>query len=466
MLCSVVYDIIIWRKGIGGFLLGRLFGTDGIRGVANRDLTPELAFKIGRITAGLLGREHGKPLFMIGRDTRLSGSMLEGSLTAGITSAGGEVRLLGVVSTPAVAYLTRQLNASAGVVISASHNPIEDNGLKIFDRGGFKLPDTLEEEIEKIYFNSTDDLPRPEGSLLGQAYIDKEALDLYMNHLKGCAVSLEGLSLVADCAHGAVCRVAGELFQQLGAKVRMLHDAPDGSLINVNCGATDTTDLQKAVVDYGASIGLAFDGDADRLIAVDEKGTIVDGDAVMAICAIDMIKNGLLKQNTLVATVMSNGGLDILAEKHGMKVIRTTVGDRYVLEKMVEGGYNLGGEQSGHIIFSDHATTGDGLLTALQLLRVVRQEGRPLSDLASHLERLPQVLVNQKVATKEGWSDNPKISSAIDEIKHKLGRHGRILVRPSGTEPKIRVMLEAPLPEDVLDEYAQSLAELIAKEQA
>lgn len=446
--------------------MGKLFGTDGIRGVANRDLTPELAFKIGRITAWMMGRDHHKPLFVIGRDTRLSGPMLEGALTAGITSAGGEVRLLGVVSTPAVAYVTKKLQASAGIVISASHNPIEDNGLKIFDSRGFKLPDAVEEQIESQFFNALDDLPRPEGPYLGQAYIDGEALETYLQHLQGSAVSLKGLKLVADCAHGAVCRIVEGILQQLGASVKMLHDIPDGNLINVNCGATDTTDLQKAVVDEGASLGLAFDGDADRLIAVDETGAIVDGDAVMAICAMDMHKKGLLEKHTLVATVMSNGGLDILAEKNGIKIIRTAVGDRYVLEKMIEGGFNLGGEQSGHVIFSDYATTGDGLLTALQLLKVVQQEGRSLSELASQLERLPQVLVNQKVGRKEGWSENPRISAAIDEVKQNLGSYGRVLVRPSGTEPKIRVMLEAPLPEDKLEAYARSLADIIAREQA
>lgn len=450
----------------GGYLLGKLFGTDGIRGVANRDLTPELAFKIGRITAWLLGREHENPLFVIGRDTRLSGSMLEGSLTAGITSAGGEVRLLGVASTPAVAYLTRQIGASAGVVISASHNPIEDNGLKIFDSRGFKLPDAVEDEIEKIYFNDADSLPRPEGISLGQASLDSEALGLYLAYLQGSSVTLDGLKLVADCAHGALCRVAGELLQNLGAKVVMLHDDPDGTLINVNCGATDTADLQKAVVDNGASVGLAFDGDADRLIAVDERGQVVDGDAIMAICGISMEEKGLLNNSTMVATVMSNGGLDILAEKRGIRIIRTAVGDRYVLEKMIEGGYNLGGEQSGHVIFSDYATTGDGMLTALKLLNVIREKERPLSDLSSVLERLPQVLVNQKVGTKEGWAENLKISAAIEEVKSKLGRHGRVLVRPSGTEPKIRVMLEAPLAEDKLEIYAQKVAEVIAEEQA
>lgn len=446
--------------------MGKLFGTDGIRGVANRDLTPEMAFRIGRIAAWMLGREHTNPVFLIGRDTRLSGSMLEGSLTAGITSAGGQVRLLGVVSTPAVAYLTRELNASAGVVISASHNPIEDNGLKIFDGRGFKLPDALEEQIENYYFQESDSLPRPEGPLLGQAIFNEEGIDKYLNHLKDSAVSLKGLSLVADCAHGAVCRVAGVLLQSLGATVKVLHDDPDGNRVNVNCGATDTTDLQREVVNSRAALGLAFDGDADRLIAVDEKGEIVNGDAMMAICAINMANKGLLKNSTLVTTVMSNGGLDILVEKHGLKVIRTAVGDRYVLEKMIEGGFNLGGEQSGHIIFSDYATTGDGLLTALQLLKVIQEEQKPLSELASHLEQLPQVLVNQKVATKHGWAENLKICTAIDQVKQKLGHHGRILVRPSGTEPKIRVMIEAPLPEEKLEEYAHYIAEVIAREQS
>jgi len=446
--------------------LEKLFGTDGIRGVANRDLTPELAHRIGRITAWMLGRENENPLFVIGRDTRLSGTMLEGSLAAGINSIGGDVRLLGIVSTPAVAYLTKSLNAAAGVVISASHNPIEDNGLKIFYRTGFKLPDALEEEIEKHYHNDKDELPRPEGSALGQAFHDGDAVDKYLEYLKSNSSSLEGLHLVVDCAHGAACRVSGELLQELGAAVKMIHDDPDGSRINVDCGATDTADLQRDVVAAGATLGLAFDGDADRLIAVDEKGNMVDGDAIMAICAVDLAEKNQLKQKTLVATVMSNGGLDILAEKHGLKVIRTRVGDRYVLEKMVEGGFNLGGEQSGHIIFSDHATTGDGLLTALKLLKVIQEKQQPLSELASHLERLPQVLVNQKVTTKEGWSENRRIKEAIAKIEQELGKRGRILVRPSGTEAKIRVMLEASLPEDTLKEYAQSLAEIIAKEQS
>ncbi len=444
----------------------KLFGTDGIRGVANRDLTPELAYRIGRITAWMLGQNNENQLFVIGRDTRLSGTMLEGALTAGINSVGGEVRQLGVISTPAVAYLTKSLEASAGIMISASHNPIEDNGLKIFSNSGFKLPDSQEVEIEKYYWQKNDNLPRPEGFALGQAFYDGQAVQEYFDHLKTNSASLEGLKLVIDCAHGAASRVAGELLQQLGAEVITIHNEPDGSRINVACGATDTADLQQEVLNTGASLGLAFDGDADRLIAVDEKGHIVDGDAVMIICAIDMAQKNGLKQNTLVATVMSNGGLDILAEKHGLKVIRTKVGDRYVLEKMIEDGYNLGGEQSGHIIFSDHATTGDGLLTALKLLNVIKDQSQPLSKLASRLERLPQVLVNQKVATKKGFHENKRITDAIKKIEEELGKRGRILVRPSGTETKIRVMVEASLDEDKLKEYANELADIISKEQS
>ena len=446
--------------------MGKLFGTDGIRGVANRDLTPEMAYQIGRILTSLLKNTDTNPFFLIGRDTRLSGSMLEGSLVAGITSAGGDVKVLGIASTPAVAYLTKKMGASAGIVISASHNPIEDNGLKIFNNDGFKLADSLEEQIEHCYYNNLDSLPRPEGLKLGQAYNDHEAYEQYLLYLRNKASQLNDLSLVIDCAHGAACRVAAELFQGLNAKVKMIHDTPDGRLINVKCGATDTGNLQKAVRENKADIGLAFDGDADRLIAIDEKGDIVDGDAVMSICAIYMSEERKLRNNTLVATVMSNGGLDLLAEQYGFNVIRTTVGDRYVLETMLKGDYNLGGEQSGHIIFSDHSTSGDGLLTALQLLAIMTVKGKPLSELASVLERMPQVLVNQPVNDKEGWSENAIIHKNIELIKTKIGKYGRILVRPSGTEKLIRVMIEAPLPEDDLEILAKELAGVIGREQS
>jgi len=448
--------------------LKKLFGTDGIRGVANRDLTPELAFRVGRIMASLLKQKEDRPIVLIGRDTRLSGGMLEGSLSAGITSAGVSVRLLGIIPTPGVAYLTRLLEATAGIVISASHNPIEDNGLKIFNHAGLKLTDEMEKRIEKFYFEYnrlSEKLPRPEGTAVGQVYHDGEATRRYLQHLKSTSSSLAGMRLVVDCGHGAACHFARELLQQLEAEVVLLHGEADGGRINVNCGATDTTDLQQEVVRCGADAGLAFDGDADRLIAVDEQGSVVDGDAIMSICAIDMVQQGTLKKNTLVATVMSNGGLDLLGEEYGFKLVRTAVGDRYVLEEMLAGGYNLGGEQSGHIIFSDFTTTGDGLLTALQLLTIIAKTGIPLSELAGRLKRLPQVLYNQPVASKKGWEENPAVMTAIKALRDKLGRHGRILVRPSGTEPLIRIMLEAPLPEEELWDEARNLAEVIAREQ-
>lgn len=448
--------------------MNRLFGTDGIRGVANRDLTPELAFRIGQITASLLKEGESAPLFLIGRDTRLSGGMLEGALTAGITSVGVSVRLLGVIPTPGVAHLVRQLRATAGVVISASHNPIEDNGLKIFDRDGLKLSDVMEEKIEKLYLEynrSPVKIPRPEGSAIGRVLHDGETARLYLEHLKETSASLSGMHLMVDCAHGAACHFARDLLEQLGARVETLHGEPDGGRINVRCGATDTADLQEAVVRCGAHAGLAFDGDADRFIAVDEQGAVVDGDAIMSICAVDMVRRGLLNKNTLVATVMSNGGLDLLAKEYGFKLIRTAVGDRYVLEEMLAGGYNLGGEQSGHIIFSDHATTGDGLLTALQLLTITGNSGLPLSKLAGRLQRIPQVLYNQPVATRRGWEENPAIAAAVRTLRRGLGQHGRVLVRASGTESLIRVMIEAPFPEEELWDKARSLGGIIAREQ-
>ncbi len=445
----------------------KLFGTDGIRGVANRELTPELVLRIGRIIAALLGKNMSRPVILIGRDTRLSGAMLEGSLTAGIASAGADVRLLGIAPTPAVAYLTRLLQATAGIVISASHNPIEDNGLKIFNGEGLKLPDELERETERIYFRYDElgrSLPMPEGTAVGRVLHDGEALERYLQHLRGTASSLEGLRLVVDCGHGAACHFARELLEQLGVDAAMLHGEADGGRINVNCGATDTAELQREVLRTGADAGIAFDGDADRLIAVDERGSIVDGDAIMSICAVGMVRQGRLRKNTLVATVMSNGGLDLLGEEYGFKLRRTAVGDRYVLEEMLAGGYNLGGEQSGHIIFSDHATTGDGLLTALQLLAIVRASGRPLSELAGRLERMPQVLYNHPVASQKCWENSPALTSAVEALRGRLGRHSRILIRPSGTEPLIRIMLEAPIPEDKLWEEARSLAGIIARE--
>ncbi len=448
--------------------MNKLFGTDGIRGVANRDLTPELAFRVGRIAAALLKERSKAPLILIGRDTRLSGGMLEGALAGGITSAGVSVRLLGVIPTPGVAYLTRALQADAGVMISASHNPIEDNGLKIFDHDGMKLSDEMERKIEHLYYEYnrfSAGNPRPVGRAVGQVAHDGEALRLYRSFLRERSASLSGMRLVVDCGYGASCGFAPELLEELGATVHVLHGEPDGGRINVQCGATDPAKLQQEVLRCGAAAGLAFDGDADRLIAVDEKGAIVDGDAIMAICAVDMVRRGALKKNTLVATVMSNGGLDLLAGEYGFRLLRTAVGDRYVLEEILAGGYNFGGEQSGHIIFSDHSTTGDGLLTALQLLTIAGDSGLPLSELAGRLRRLPQVLYNQPVATQRGWKENPAIAAAIQGLRQKLGHGGRVLIRASGTEPLIRIMLEAALPEEVLWEEARSIAGIIAREQ-
>lgn len=444
--------------------MAKLFGTDGIRGVANQDLTPELAFRIGRIAASLLKGEDRRPVILVGRDTRLSGGMLEGSLAAGIASTGADVQLLGVISTPAVAFITRKVKAAAGVVISASHNPIEDNGLKIFNRQGLKLSQRLEQQIEQIYFSGADPFPRAVGAAVGKVYNNPAPINCYLDYLKQQGPDLKGLRVVVDCGHGAACHIAPEILCSLGAAVKVIHGTPDGNLINVNCGATSPARLCKEVVQWGGELGLAFDGDADRLIAVDERGQAVDGDAIMAICALEMVSKGRLNHNTLVVTVMSNGGLELLGKQHGFAVLRTPVGDRFVLEKMLEGGYNLGGEQSGHIIFTDHCTTGDGLLTALQLLKVVQARGCPFSELAALLPRFPQVLVNRQVSSTAGWQSNKTIASKIAELKQRLGRHGQILVRPSGTEPVIRVMLEAPLPEDELREQAQALAEVIARE--
>ncbi len=383
---------------------------------------------------------------------------------AGITSTGASVSLLGIISTPGVAYLTRRLGAAAGVVISASHNPVEDNGLKIFNRRGLKLDDALEEKIEAHYFSGDDLFPRAIGAAVGRVSDGRAATDHYLEFLHESAPSLDGLRLVVDCGHGAACGYAAALLQSLGAEVIALHAEPDGGRINVACGATHTGELQQEVVRRGACLGLAFDGDADRLIAVDEKGAVVDGDAIMSTCAIAMLRQGGLKKNTLVVTVMSNGGLEMLAEKYGFAVVRTAVGDRFVLEKILAGGYNLGGEQSGHIIFADCATTGDGMLTALKLLQVLQEEGRPLSELAARLTRLPQVLVNRPVADARGWQSSAAVAAAVKAIRGKLGRHGRILVRASGTEPLIRVMLEALRPEEELRRLAEDLADYIAVE--
>lgn len=420
-----------------------LFGTDGVRGVANTELTPELAFQLGRAGAFILTGETGLRSIVIGRDTRLSGDMLEAALVAGICSVGVDVLRVGVIPTPAVAYLTRALEAGAGVVISASHNPFEDNGIKFFGTNGYKLPDELESRIEELVLDPNFSFPLPKGSEVGRVRDVDDAQECYIRYAATTGPeTLAGIKIVLDCANGAACTVAPRLFNTLGATVVPMHDNPDGTNINVNCGSTHPESLQKAVVEAGADIGLAYDGDADRLIAVDEKGRLVDGDHIMVICAGYLQERGALRENILVTTVMSNLGLHIAMRETGIKVLTTKVGDRYVLEEMLRCNATLGGEQSGHIIFGDYSTTGDGVITGLQLLKVMTDTGKPLSELAAKMERLPQVLHNVRVKDKERVMASPLLADAIAGHEFELNGQGRILVRPSGTEPLVRVMVE------------------------
>ncbi|MDD3718675.1 MAG: phosphoglucosamine mutase [Actinomycetota bacterium] len=441
----------------------RLFGTDGIRGIANLELTPELAVRVGCAAVRVLARDNSRPFLVVGRDTRISGSMLESALVAGICSGGGRVGLLGVVPTPAVAFLTAHKGADAGVVISASHNPARDNGIKFFHRSGYKLPDELELEMECLV-DATEHGDRPNGDAVGCVQPASDAEEAYLEHLLSVvSPDLSGLSAVLDCAHGAAYRVAPMLLERLGARVTVLNAEPDGLNINLQCGSTHTEQLQRVVLDTGADLGLAFDGDADRLLAVDERGRLVDGDFIMAICALHMRDKGTLKGRAMVTTVMTNLGFHHAMRREGIAVRVTRVGDRYVLERMLEEGLNLGGEQSGHIIFGDHATTGDGLLTSLKLMEVMVESGRALSDLSGVMERIPQVLINVRVRDKEAAGRSPVIAEALRDCEEKLAGEGRVLVRPSGTEPVVRVMVEALDPQQA-EEAARTLSELIERE--
>lgn len=439
--------------------MARLFGTDGIRGKANVVLTPELAFKIGRAAAAYLGRNRG--VVLIGRDPRLSGAMLEGALASGIASVGMDVFLTGIVTTPGLAWLTKETGAAAGAMISASHNPMEDNGIKFFNSQGFKLEDAEELAIEELYFQDTDDLPRPTGENVGRIIRREELVQAYCDYLLSTVdVSLTGLKIVVDCANGSASGIAPKVFAAAGAQVEAIHSVPDGININRGCGSTHPEALAAAVKAKGADAGLALDGDADRLIAVDARGEIVDGDKIMLICARSLKQQGRLAKDTLVITVMSNLGLRLAAKDLGIKTVAAKVGDRYVLEEMLREGCTLGGEQSGHIIFRQFATTGDGLLSALQLLQIMVQEGKSLEELAEVMEYLPQVLINVPVASKEGWQENEFIAAKIAWAEAELQGQGRVLVRPSGTEPLIRVMLEGPR-ESQLQELAQAIADVI-----
>lgn len=443
--------------------MGSIFGTDGVRGLANENLSCELAYKLGQAGAYVLNHSKEERIkILIGKDTRISGDMLEAALVAGICSVGADVIEVGVVPTPAIAYLVRRYSADAGVVISASHNPMEYNGIKFFDRNGRKLPDELEDEIEALIYDSPNKIELPIGHGVGiKAYCHSGARD-YIEFIKSTtAVDLKGLKVALDCANGASYQTAPTIFKELGAEVSVINAQPNGVNINANCGSVHPEGLRQFVLDIGADIGLAFDGDADRLIAVDEQGNIVDGDQIMAICGADLKERGVLAKDTIVATVMSNLGFDIAMDKVGCDVVKTQVGDRYVLERMLECGYNFGGEQSGHIIFLDHNTTGDGSLTAVQLASIIKRQGHSLSKLASVMKRLPQVLVNVEAdeETKKIYVNNRDIQSAIEEIETNLNGRGRVLIRPSGTEPLIRIMIEGEDQKEI-DMYANNLADL------
>lgn len=443
--------------------MAQLFGTDGVRGLANRDLTPELAFQLGRAAGALLKTPGKRASMVVGRDTRLSGPMLEGALTAGITSSGVDVFLAGVIPTPAIAYLARTMDCCAGAVISASHNPAPDNGIKFFNHKGFKLDDRLEEEIEGLVLGTMDHLPRPAGAELGRIEYLGDAGERYLDYLKKMVrVDFSGLRIALDCANGAAYSLAPRLLRDLGAEVITLNNEPDGLNINDHSGSTHPQSLQEAVVRLGADLGLAHDGDADRVIAVDEKGRLVNGDQILVICGLELQKQKEL-QDKIVVTVMSNLGLKLALERAGITVLETKVGDRFVLEKMQECGAVLGGEQSGHIIFLRHNTTGDGILTALKIIEVIKNTGLPLSQLANQMENFPQVLLNVRVKNKEGWEENERIHSRIKHGEEVLAQRGRLFVRASGTEPLIRVMAEGP-DKGELESLTAAVAEVIREE--
>ncbi|MGC4379201.1 phosphoglucosamine mutase [Fictibacillus sp. Mic-4] len=444
--------------------MGKYFGTDGVRGIANSELTPELAFKLGRFGGYVLTKETKKPKVLIGRDTRISGHMLEGALIAGLLSIGAEVMRLGVISTPGVAFLTKAVGAQAGVMISASHNPVADNGIKFFGHDGFKLLDEQEAEIEALIDKETDDLPRPIGAELGFVSDYFEGGQKYIQYLKQTVHGdFSGLHIALDCANGATSSLAPHLFADLEADLSTMGSNPNGLNINEGVGSTHPEKLAAFVLEKEADLGLAFDGDGDRLIAIDEKGNIVDGDQIMFICAKYLKEQGRLHENTVVSTVMSNLGFYKGLEENGISSLQTAVGDRYVMEEMRKGNYSLGGEQSGHLIFLDYATTGDGMLSAIQLASIVKQSKKPLSELAAEMKKFPQLLVNVKVEDKSKLEGNETIKAEIEKVENEMQGNGRVLVRPSGTEPLVRVMVEAPTRE-LCQKYTDQIAEVVKAE--
>lgn len=443
--------------------MSRIFGTDGVRGIANTELTADLAFGLGRAGAYVLTEGTHKPKILVAKDTRISGDMLEAALVSGILSVGAEAVILGVVPTPAVAHLIREYNADAGVMISASHNPVEYNGIKFFDNKGYKLPDELEDEIQRVIESNFEGVPSPTGNKLGRSHIEVGALNEYKDYaISTIPVDLKGLKVALDCANGACYKAAVSAFRELGAEVYVINDNPDGTNINENCGSTHPEELQEYVVKKKCDLGFAFDGDADRCLAVDEKGNLINGDFILMLCAKHLKDLGKLKDDTLVVTVMSNLGLDIACKNEEIKTIKTKVGDRYVLEEMLKEGYVLGGEQSGHIIFLDYNTTGDGLVTALQVAAIRKRSGKTLSELAGIMKELPQVLVNAKVPNekKNIYLEDEEIVNEIRKIEEALHGAGRVLIRPSGTEPLVRVMLEGEN-QDEIDKMAHGLVDLI-----
>ncbi|MCA0151142.1 phosphoglucosamine mutase [Rossellomorea vietnamensis] len=444
--------------------MGKYFGTDGVRGVANTELTPELAFKLGRFGGYVLTKDATRPKILIGRDSRISGHMLEGALVAGLLSIGAEVMRLGVISTPGVAYLTKALGAQAGVMISASHNPVADNGIKFFGPDGFKLSDDQESEIEDLLDQTVDGLPRPTGADLGQVSDYFEGGQKYLQYLKQSVdEDFDGLHIALDCAHGATSALATHLFADLDADISTMGASPNGLNINEGVGSTHPETLAEMVKEKGADLGLAFDGDGDRIIAIDEHGQIVDGDQIMYICGKYLKSQGQLKQSTVVSTVMSNLGFHKGLEENGIQSIQTAVGDRYVVEEMKKNGYTLGGEQSGHIIFLDYNTTGDGLLTGIQLVNIMKVTGKSLSELAGEMQKFPQKLVNVRVTDKHHVTDNDTVKNVIQKVEEEMNGNGRILVRPSGTEPLVRVMAEAPT-EELCERYVNEIVQVVDQE--
>lgn len=449
--------------------MGRLFGTDGVRGIANKELTPELAMNLGRAAATVLAvNSRRRPLFVVGMDTRISSEMLSNAITAGLCSVGADVLILGVVPTPAVAYLIGKYKADAGIMISASHNSAEFNGIKMFSGDGYKLPDVLEEQIEEIVLNEIKSSEALIGGDVGKVTYMNSAIKDYVDHLKSTVPnSLDGLKIAVDCANGSASVVAEELMKQLGADATILYDKPDGININEGCGSTHIENLSKYVVENKMDLGVAFDGDADRCLCVDENGELIDGDQVMAICSLDMKERGRLAKNTVIGTILTNLGFIKYCEENGINFIATKVGDKFVLEEMLLEEYNFGGEQSGHVIFRDFATTGDGELTAIQLLSLVKRSGKKLSELSKVMKKYPQVSINVNVTNdgKVKFYTNTAVKESIETAKEELGDKGRIVVRPSGTEPKIRVMVECN-DEELMNKVANEVAETVKIELA